>query len=274
MHYTTSEKDGVHLITCPSTIESADAGAMDAMVKGWLLSSAKVHVLDFKAVNLFKPTAYRTFVLYNQALKANGKSLFVVNLNTEIGRQFKQDGLTSVFVTVASLDEALKKASPKSGSGVDVEFINPFIAAARSVLETQAKLVLTPGKPMIKKADDRLPMEIAGVIALSCKEFTGSINLCFRGETFLKIYEGLTGEKHDTITTEIEDAAAEILNIIFGQAKTVLNDQKGYTLDRALPTVLTGERLRLYHSSKSPAIVIPFDSPAGPFHLEIVVEKS
>lgn len=273
MEYTTSEKDGVHVITCPSAIESTDASAMESLVKGWLLNPAKIHVLDFKAVTSFKPTAYRSFVLFNQALKANGKSLFVVNLGADLGRQFKQDGLTSVFVTVDTLDDARKKASPK-GTGVDVEFINPFIAAARSVLETQAQLTLTPGKPTVKRPEDKLPMEIAGVIALSCKEFTGSINLCFRGETFLKIYEGLTGEKHTVITTEIEDAAAELLNIIFGQAKTVLNDQKGYTLDRALPTVLSGDRLKLYHASKNPAIVIPFESPAGPFHLEIVVERS
>lgn len=273
MQYSNSEQDGVHVITCPPAIEVSDANAMEALVKSWLLTPSKIHVLDFKNTTSFKPTAYRSFVLFNQALKANGKSLFVVNLNTELSRQFKSDGLTSVFVAVASVDEARKKAAPKGG-GVDVDFINPFITAARSVLETQAQVMLTPGKPTLKKPEDKLPMEIAGVIALSCKEFTGSINLCFRGETFLKIYEGLTGEKHANINTEIEDAAAELLNIIFGQAKTVLNDQKGYTLDRALPTVLSGDRLKLYHASKSPAIVIPFESPAGPFHLEIVIEKS
>jgi chemotaxis protein CheX len=274
MQYTAVDKDGVQIITCPATVEVDDSNAMEAQVKSWLLNSSKIHVLDFKDVKSMKPTSYRSFVLFNQALKANGKSLFVVNVSTELQKQFKQDGLSSVFVVVPSIEEAKKKGTPKSGGAVDVEFINPFIAAARSVLETQAQLSLTAGKAVIKKPEDKLPMEIAGVIALSCKEFTGSINLCFRAQTFLNIYEGLTGEKHTTINTEIEDAAAELLNIIFGQAKTVLNDQKGYTLDRALPTVLTGESLRLYHSSKSPAIVIPFDSPAGAFHLEIVVERS
>lgn len=274
MQYQTADKDGIQVITCPSTVEVDDAAAMEAMVKSWLLNTSKIHVLDFKEVNTIKPTAYRSFVLFNQALKAHGKTLFVMNVSASLQKQFKQDGLSSVFVIVASLDEAKKKGTPKGSGGIDVDFINPFIGAARSVLETQAQLTLTAGKPMLKKADERLPMEIAGVIALSCKEFTGSINLCFKAETFLKIYEGLTGEKHTTITTEIEDAAAELLNIIFGQAKTVLNDQKGYTLERALPTVLTGEKLRLYHSSRNPAIVIPFESPAGAFHLEVVVEKS
>jgi chemotaxis protein CheX len=273
MSFQDGEKDGVHVITLPATVEVTEAAKADAMVKGWLLNPAKVFVLDMANVKVFKSSAYRSFVLFNQALKANNKNLYAVNVPTDIGRQFKADGLSTVFVPVASVDEAKKKASPKS-AGVDVDFINPFIQAARAVLETQAQFTLTAGKPRLKKPDEQLPMEIACVIAMSCKEFTGSINLCFRGDTFLKIYEGLTGERHTQINSEIEDAAAEILNIIFGQAKTVLNDQKGYTLDRALPTVLSGDKLRLYHNSSGPVIVIPFESPAGPFHLEIVIERS
>lgn len=274
MQYQAVEKDGVQVITCPPTIEVSDSNAMESLVKNWVSNPAKISVLDLQGVTEIKPTSYRSFVLFNQALKANSKSLFVINASPELQKQFKQDGLGSVFVVVPSLDDAKKKGSPKSSTVVDVEFVNPFIAAARSVLETQAQITLTAGKAVVKKPDEKLPMEIAGVIALSCKEFTGSINLCFRADTFLKIYEGLTGEKHTVINTEIEDAAAELLNIIFGQAKTVLNDQKGYTLDRALPTVLSGDRLSLYHSSRNPVIVIPFDSPVGPFHLEIVIEKT
>jgi chemotaxis protein CheX len=270
--YQTVDKDGVFVITCPAVVDTNDPAEMEAQVKTWLLSPSKIHVLDFKGSTDFKPTAYRTFVIYNQQLRANSKNLFVVNLNEDLQNQFKQDGLTSVFISVASIEEAKKKAAPAKMS-VDVEFINPFIAAARNVLETQAQIALTPGKAVLKKPDERIPMEIAGVIAMSCAEFTGSINLCFRAEVFLKIYENLTGEKHTVINSEIEDAAAEILNIIFGQAKTVLNDQKGYALDRALPTVLTGDKLRLHHMSRSPAIVIPFESAVGTFHLEILVDR-
>ncbi len=266
------DKDGIHLITCPAVIDGADPAVMEANTKTWLLSQSKVHVIDFKATTEFKPMAYRAFVLFNQALKQNGKSLFVININPKMMGQFNEDGLSSVFVPVASIEEAKKKGQPAKMS-VDVEFLNPFIAAARNVLETQANLALTPGKATLKKPDDKIPMEIAGVIALSCAEFTGSISLCFKQDVFLKIYEGLTGEKHSAITPEIEDAAAELLNMIFGQAKTVLNDQKGYTLDRALPTVLTGDKIRIQYQGRGPSIVIPFETPHGAFHLEIVVER-
>lgn len=155
---------------------------------------------------------------------------------------------------------------------IDVNFINPFVMAVKVVMETQVRMPLTPCKPFLKKAGDQLPMEIAGVIGLVSSEFRGSIAICFRAEVFLSVYQSMVGEKHEKITPEIEDAAGELLNMIFGQAKTVLNDQKGFNFEKALPTVLVGEKLKIRHQGPHPAIVLPFDSPAGAFHLEILME--
>lgn len=271
--YQTVDKDGVFVVTCPPTIEMEGGANLDAQIKTWLLSTSKIHVLDLKEVANFKQTAYRVFVIYCQQLKANGKQLFTMNASPALATQFKSGGLTSVFQPIASLDEAKKKAAPGKSS-IDVDFINPFIAAVVNVLETQAQVKITPGKAYLKKLDEEIPMEIAGVLQMSCKEFAGSINICFRADVFLKIYEGLTGEKHEKITPELEDAAAELLNMIFGQAKTVLNDQKGYTLSRALPAVLTGPSISMRHQSKASVIIIPFESTAGAFHLEILAEMA
>ena len=81
----------------------------------------------------------------------------------------------------------------------------------------------------------------------------------------------MVGESHDNITEEVQDAAGELLNIIFGQAKTVLKG-KNYVLERAIPTVLVGEKLRIRYKTKIPTIVLPFESSAGSFHIEIIVD--
>lgn len=270
--YQAIERDNVQVITCPAAIESADS-AMEAEVKRWLLSRCDIHVLDFKETVEVRPAAYRAFVIFNQALKSYKKHLYCINLSQKLTNQFSSDGLGSVFISVSSLDEAKKRGTPPKAA-LDVEFINPFIDAAKNILEIQAKTKISAGKPFARKHDDPMPMEIAGVISLNSKEFTGNISLCFRAEVFLKIYEKLVGEKCTAITQEIEDGAAELLNMIFGQAKTTLNDEKGYKIERASPSVLTGEKLRLYHPSRNPSIVIPFDSPEGAFHIEILIDKS
>lgn len=162
---------------------------------------------------------------------------------------------------------------PHKSFKVDGEFLNPFIAAAKMTLETQASTELNPGKAFIKKTGDGkdLKTEIASIINLTCEQFSGSVALCFTAEVFLKIYENMLDEKLDEINEEVSDCAGELLNIIFGTAKTALM-AKGYKLERAIPTVLAGKDLQVKFKSKYPAIILPFESTVGPFHIEILVD--
>lgn len=273
MQFIVEEKDGVQVIFASGVLDPKDSSALDAQVKTWLVSPAMVHVVDCKQVTDVRATFYRHLVLYNQQLKSYGKHLFFMNINPKFVTQMRADGLVSVVVAVQSLEEAKKRSAP-SRPVVDVEFINPFILATRKVLEMQAQTPLNPGKAYLRKPEERIPMEIAGVIGIQCADFTGTISICFRAEVFLRIYENMVGEKHEQISSELEDAAGELLNIIFGQAKTVLNDTRGYNLEKSIPTILVGDKLKLHHQSRNPSIVIPFESSAGAFHLEILIDKA
>ena len=268
--YPTEERSGVQIITCPTVIDGHDP-SLEAQVKSWLLAPCDIHVLDMKETGMVKASAYRLFVTYHQQLKANGKHLFAMNLNPQVALTLKQEGLGNVFAQVGSIEDAKRKTG---GSGLDVEFIKPFIAGTSTVLEKMAKVKTKPGRPYLRKPDENKPIDIAGIIALQAKEFTGIIAICFQAGVFLSIYESMVGERHEQLNAEIEDAAAEILNMIYGHAKTVLNDTKGYTIEKALPTVLSGQNLRLRFQNRAASIVLPFDSQAGPFHLEILTQKS
>ena len=123
---------------------------------------------------------------------------------------------------------------------------------------------------MLKPPDQKFKTSISGVINLTCSSFSGTISLCFQKDVFLKTYEALVGESHDSINDEVKDAAGELLNMIYGQAKTELN-KKGYQLEKALPTVVAGEGLELHHGSENPVLVIDFDSRLGKFYLEVVL---
>jgi len=97
--------------------------------------------------------------------------------------------------------------------------------------------------------------------------------LCFQAATFLKIYNSMVGEEAKEITAEIQDGAGELINIIYGQAKTILN-KNDYKLEMALPTVLVGEKLKIRHQGRAQTIVVPFESDAGPMFIEVMVERN
>ena len=153
----------------------------------------------------------------------------------------------------------------------DVNFINPFAAAALETLGTQCNFKAASGKPFLKGTQPSLNIAIAGVIGMTSAAFRGSIALCFPENTFLTVMGGMLGETYKEITKDLEDGAAELMNIIFGCAKKSLA-ASGHTVDRAIPSVIRGEKLQIQHMSNALTIVIPFKSETGEFQIEIVVE--
>ena len=139
------------IINLPIAITAANTEGMTSDMKQWAESPASVFVLDFQDVNAMASASYRSFLLLNQTLKKNGKTLLCVGCSKTLITQFKVDGLLSVFVPVASIEEARRLAGGHSDKPtLDVEFIQLFILAAQSALKVQANTDSKPGKPHMK----------------------------------------------------------------------------------------------------------------------------
>ncbi len=77
-------------------------------------------------------------------------------------------------------------------------------------------------------------------------------------------------EVYPDITPEIQDAAGELLNIIFGLAKRELSDNKGFKIKKAIPTILVGSQLEIYSSKQASTVLsVPCKIDVGTFTLEI-----
>ena len=270
--FTSEQQEHFHIIRCPEEFTDAACDQLALLVKAtWLKNPADTHVLDFSAVKEFPRTAYRPFVQFKQALKNIHKSLVSIHINDKILNQMISDGMDLVFNPAESLPKAVQILSEqKPKPKLDIEFINPFISAVKMTFEVQVKLPIEAGKPQLKKKTISPETSIAAVLSLDADTFQGSIILSFPESVFLAVYKNMFGETHTQISQEIQDAAGELLNIIFGAAKRELNDKKGFTIKKALPTVLTGVGLETQKTSQSKvAIVIPCKTQVGQFELEI-----
>lgn len=153
-------------------------------------------------------------------------------------------------------------------SKFDVKFFNPFILGTIKTLNTQCNLEITTDKPFIKGTQPQPLYAIAGVIGITSTAFNGTITLCFPENVFLGVMSKMLGEEYKEINKELQDGAGELLNIIFGQAKTTLSDQ-GYSIQKAIPTVIRGSAITTTLLSKDPTLVLPFKAEFGIFHVEI-----
>jgi len=158
-------------------------------------------------------------------------------------------------------------------SEIDVRFIKPFIDGTITTLRVQCSVEAKPEKPFIKGSKPQPNFELTGIIGITSEAFTGSITLCFPGPVFLALMGKMLGEEFPVITEDLQSGAAELLNIIFGSAKVVLN-QQGYAIQKAIPTVISGVGLKTTQLGQQPGMVLPFTTSVGEFHIEITLEAA
>ena len=153
---------------------------------------------------------------------------------------------------------------------MDVEIINPFIEATKSVLETMASTKALPGKPYLKK--DRVAGgEVSGVIGLT-GEVGGTFSVSFSESSILSIVSKMFGEEMKELNDEINDAVGEITNIISGQAGQKL-EKLGRSVKAAIPAVITGKNHIISHITPFPVFAVDFRTDDGKFAIEVCFEE-
>lgn len=157
---------------------------------------------------------------------------------------------------------------------MDIEFIKPFLEGVVQVMKVQFSCAVKPLPPYPKlKAAAPTKIDIAAIIGVRDSKFNGSVALGLPAEVFLKLMSNMLGEQYTEITDEVEDGAGEMLNMIFGHAKVILN-QKGHSLEKAIPTVVRGQNLSLKSLPSKNTLVLPFQADFGTFYLEIGTDEN
>ncbi len=149
-------------------------------------------------------------------------------------------------------------------------FINPFLDAIINVLETMAQTTAKAQKPFVKK--DKVSLGIVtGVIGMAGEQTKGSMAISFSEGAILHIATNMLGETLSEVDATVIDLVGEITNMVTGGAKRILSE-KGYKFDLAIPIMISGEDHKIIHKTNGPILIIPFDTEAGDFVVEVCFE--
>jgi chemotaxis protein CheX len=149
---------------------------------------------------------------------------------------------------------------------MDVKYINPFLEGTVSVLKTMAMTEPIAGKPYLKK-DNQAKGDVSGIIGFTGSA-RGSLAISFSKAAILRIVANMVGENYSDINGDVRDAVGEITNMISGVARKNLEAQ-GMNIQAAIPTIISGENHAILHVLGGPSIIIPFNTNAGPFYVDI-----
>lgn len=214
----------------------------------------------------------RELLRIQKELRVFNRGLRFILVKPQLAQSMKKEGVDTAFKISPNLREALVDFGLVTKKMLNTDFINPFLDATLHVLKVQAQIDAEAQKITLKKSDDPHSGDVSGVIGIVSETFNGSVVISFPEATFLKVMSNMLGETYTEMNKEITDGAGEITNMIFGQAKIVLND-KGYGIKTAIPSVVTGKNHTLQALTKGPVVVIPFKSSAGEFFVEICLSN-
>lgn len=149
---------------------------------------------------------------------------------------------------------------------MNVDVINAFSDSSIHVLKIMAFMDATAGKPYLKK--DKLAIgDVSGIIIFS-GSMKGSLALSFSESCILKIVSNMLGEEIGGINNIVQDTAAEITNIISGDARRRMQS-KGLIVTAGIPTVVSGKGHEIKHTLDGPSIIIPLNTAFGPFAVDV-----
>lgn len=149
---------------------------------------------------------------------------------------------------------------------VDVNLINPFISATNTALEMMA-MIKPERKKVYLKTDNVLVGDISGVMGLS-GEVSGSIIVSFTKDSACLLVGNMLGASYDDINDEVKDGIQEIVNLIAGQAKSMLKDTD-YHFQVSIPTCIIGKGHQVNHKKGVPCVVAEFEVSGSPFTVEV-----
>lgn len=164
--------------------------------------------------------------------------------------------------------KSLVGSGPQPKAKIDVRFINPVLDSTIEVLESMTQYSIQASKPYVKPTEE-ISGDISDVVGVVSSGFKGTISLSFSEAGFIKVISKMLQEEIQTINDENKDAVAELLNIIFGKAKKILN-ASGLNIQQAIPSIIRGPGHSIQHQAQNQTIVIPFTCPEiGNFRAEV-----
>ena len=114
-------------------------------------------------------------------------------------------------------------------------------------------------------------MDITGILGFSGGR-KGSVLITFTEVIALKIVGGMLGVTLSKIDAEVRDGVGEIVNMIAGGAKTILQ-RKGVFFDLSIPNTIIGQNHQITAPASAVRTRIDFESSAGDSFMEVYLKE-
>lgn len=150
-----------------------------------------------------------------------------------------------------------------------VEYINPFVEAAFSILKEVLGDELKRGE-LYLKATSQPVLGVTAIVGLA-GDVEGRVLIDLTENTAMKIASAMNGEEMTALTELAKATITELANMITAQAVTKLSEL-GFTFDLTPPTIITGEKMEITNYEVE-ALIVPIETSHGKLEINVALRE-
>ena len=154
---------------------------------------------------------------------------------------------------------------------MSVTVVKALQESVEEVLKAYTGLSPKAGKAFVR-TDPVALGDVSAVNGLAGSGFTGMLTVTFTKEAIFKIVGLLFGSAPKEINEEVRDAAGELANQICGAFRRRF-EENGFSLQAAVPVIVTGEKHSITPLCSSQRMAFPFELDGASLVVELCLDK-
>lgn len=269
--YKSNVVETVHYVEIPLAVASPEVDEFKKSAPTWLKLPVDVHVFDFKNVDKLTSQFYEHFLNFKKTAQSKNAQVISINFKPRILEKIVEDGQDSNFGYVKSVSAAQPTGSKDSVAEVRNWLVKYLVTASRLAMNTMFNTTVAADENFRENAKDFQPEKYPKVAFVSANSrlVKAHFRLYFEQSTLVELTKLMIKRSVPDEET-INSTATELLNLIYGGAKSNLNNDRGYDLPNAIPTLIPNSKAISSRSTNLKELcVIPFVTPLGSYFLEI-----
>ncbi|MBN2510815.1 MAG: chemotaxis protein CheX [Spirochaetales bacterium] len=150
-----------------------------------------------------------------------------------------------------------------------VEYINPFVEAAFSILKEVLDTEIERGELYLKSTSQPV-LGVAAIVGLA-GDVEGRVLFDMTKDTAIAIASGMNGEELKTLDELGKATITELANMITAQAVTKLHEL-GFKFDLTPPAIFTGDNMEVTDTEVE-ALIVPVNLSLGKMEINVAIRE-
>lgn len=271
--FTSNIIENINYVICPSDIDKTGVTNFEALSKQWLSYTVLTHVLDFRNVKKIHQDFFSITSRFRQELTKKNSRLVSVNMNGEVLSLVTRAGMDKALGYIKDFNKKPVSAPKISEEELRKLLIKTLVQSAYHAMNIMFNSTLAADENYTHNAKEISFDHFSHASSLNIDNafLKATFRLYFPEKTIVSLSRAFIGGNTNALDQEtIESTATEFLNIIYGRAKSNLNDEHQFQLPPAIPTLCRGQNFsQLRRSDPKNLVYLPLASPFGSFFLEI-----